>query len=1582
MLTAAAVSSQDDSIANITTGEVLFISSGGVFISSNLKEKRSKTQSINKKIVKTVLWLGLTLFVLLLLLVTVVQVPYVQTHVLQRIGQVISEKTGFHTSIHRVNIKWFDTAVLDSIAIYDEEQCPMILVDQLTVDFDIRSVWNDGDIYLDEAQVSHGEVYLLKDSTTNVLNITTFIERVRELTRKKNRQPRERYPLFNIQQVHLRDVKFSYYDKSKEIITDRFDYHHFSLDSIYADVNDLRVISDTLEINVNQLSGYESVHDVKVHNFQGVYWFSNQTMAFENFEMHIGQSVLRDSVVFHYDSKNSLGYFNDSVTIQARIRNTKIHSQDLALFAPSMHRYWDVYTATGNFSGKVTDFTVKKLVLNFGHHSRLAGAASFSGLPEFKETFIDLELKSSTVQPEDLRQYIDDEQAYQNARKFGFVRFNTQFVGFPNDFVANGSFDTQLGDIRSDINLKLEDKPIYSGNLALQDFDLGALTQRPDLLQKTSFNGFIEGSGITLEDANFGLRARFDYLGFKNYAYQNITTDATLAKSFFEGQLSIDDPNLQFSGNGTVDLRDGKENITIQAQLDTAFLYPLNISKDKVFLRTRLSADTQGLKVDDLVGGAQFEDMLITYNDQQLAIDTLWFQSRLAGENRNFSLGTERINATLIGQFQFTQLFSDIPRLIKEYGLIFKNDKEQLAEYYARQPSQSLADYQEQQYELSYNLQFDDINPLLNLFVPEVTLSRDVQVEGRISGGYTNIFSLRSHIDSLRYQGHQLHNNDIDITTSKIVDSTDVLAMAYFHSGRQSFTSGKVNAQMKDLTLDAVWANGHIDFQQSIEQQGTRNYGNLTGTLTFLEDSTLIRLNSSELQVLNDRWVFSDNNQIAIANQEISFSNFKLSHRSQGEEDQSVSVIGVLSPNPEKQLTLQVNHFQVNNLNSILTQDYQGEINGSADLRNVLSNDQDTISNTMIESELSVRNLTIDNFEVGDIIGLASWNDRRKRLDVDLAVHRDNRRIIVVKGHCDPKEKEDQLALKATFQDASLDFIEPFVDQYFSSIAGIASGSVTIGGRFDSPILRGDGRIADGNLRINYLNTSYRLDGGLFFDDNTIGVKNLVLYDNRDQRAVFNGGIFHDSFSDFVLDLNGTLDNVTVLNTSLQDNDLFYGNAYATGTVSLLGAINNLSISARAQTEKGTKFYIPVGGVEGVEQSDFIQFVDYTDTTLTINDEVGKIDLTGLNLDLEIDVTPDAYGEIIFDAKTGDIIRGRGTGQLQLLVSSAGEFSMFGDLTLQEGGYNFTLYNIINKEFTIQSGSNISWQGDPYGGILNIQATYDQMASLAPLVLNEQAKETDEEVRRKYKAEVLLDITGDLMSPEIDFGIAIDNYPESNIDLRTAVETLKSSATLDTEELRRQVFSLIVLRRFSERGSFDGSNAVSGSVSELLSNQFSYWLSQVDENLEIDVDLGSFDDDRFNTFQLRLSYTLFDGRLRVTRDGGFTDINNQTSPASVIGDVTVEYLLTADGKYRVKMYNRSNYNALTQAFQGFTSSQGISLQYMEGFDSVSELLTETRERVIQRRKKPANSDETDSRITTSPDDDFPKKQAENTLPKP
>ena len=1539
-----------------------------------MKKALPHKKSINRKIAKTVLWVLVAIFTVFLLLVAALQIPSVQTEVLQRLSRTITEKTGFATSIDQVHIKWFDTAVLDSIAIYDEQNCPMILIEQLTVDFDIRTVWEAGNIYLDEARVENGELYLYKDTVENELNITTFVERIKALTRKKNKPPSERYPEFVIREVVLDNVDFSYYDAAKEILTDRFDYQHFSIKDINANARQLRVIADTLEVDIQQMSGYEPAHDFPIHNLRAFYWFSDQTMAFEGLELQAGRSILRDSVVFNYASKNSLGFFNDSVTIAADFRNTQLHTSDLSLFAPSLQAYQDEYVISGDFRGKIVDFTIKDLLFEFGSRSRLIGKVSFTGLPELAETFTELNLKRSTVAPQDLRQYINDPSAYQTARKFGQVDFSAQFVGFPNDFVANGKFNTALGKIASDINLKLEKKPIYSGRLALQDFDLGTLTGRPDLLQKTSFEGNLVGSGVTIDDASVKLEAAFAYLGVKGYTYQNVTTDATLAKSFFEGALSIADPNLRFVGNGTVDLRENREHIRIEAQLDTAFLKPLHLTDKEVFISTELRADTHGLQVDSLVGNARFDNLFISYDGRPLSIDTLSFISKYQQGYREFALSTERVKANMSGNFQFTTLINDLGKLVEEYRLIFRNDEEKLQTYYAQKEAKAVEDYQDQQYEINYTLDLQNANPVLNLFVPDMALSPDVLVEGRIVGGYTNIFSLRTNIDTVRYQDHYFYRNTVDVTTSKIADSADVLATAYLHSDYQDLASNKLNAQMRDLTVEAIWADDHIDFQQSIAQRGTNNYANLSGELIFLEDSTQIRVDPSTLQVLDRQWSFSDNNIVTLTNQEVYFSDFFLYNQPQGGERQEVSVFGALSSDPDKQLTLRIDHFLVDNLNPVLTENYQGEVNGLLDVKNFFTNQENEASSFVLDSEFSVSNFSINGFKVGNIISLVNWDNRQEQLDVNLMVDRERQRIITLKGNYDPKEEYDQLDLQASFQKANINVVEPFVDEIFSDIRGAMSGNFTVTGQLSHPVLLGDGNITSGHIKINYLNTDYTINGGLFLDENTIGVKDLVLRDERNQPAILNGGIFHDGFANFVLDIKGELNNVVVLNTTLKDNSLFYGKGFATGTMSILGPIDNLNISTRATTQKGTRIYIPVGGTEGVEQSEFISFVDYSDSTIAAVDTVGKVDLTGLSLDLEIEITPDAYAEIIFDARTGDIIRGRGEGQLEFRVSSEGEFGMFGDLRMVEGGYNFTLYNVINKEFTIQPGSSISWRGDPYGGILDIQAIYDQMASLAPLMASEEDRQ-DGEVRRKYQAQVVLDITGALMAPDIDFEINVQNYPENNPLLQTAVESLKNNLTQNKEELKRQVFSLIVLRRFSEQGSFggDGSNALSSSVSELLSNQFSYWLSQVDENLEIDVDLGTFDDDRFNTFQLRLSYTLFDGRLRITRDGGFTNVNNQTSTASVIGDVMVEYMLTTDGKYRVKIYNRSNFNTVAQALnQNFNATQGVSLLYVESFDKVSDLLNETRSGTL---KQPIMIEQPKPPITSS--DAPPPKQAEN-----
>jgi hypothetical protein len=293
---------------------------------------------------------------------------------------------------------------------------------------------------------------------------------------------------------------------------------------------------------------------------------------------------------------------------------------------------------------------------------------------------------------------------------------------------------------------------------------------------------------------------------------------------------------------------------------------------------------------------------------------------------------------------------------------------------------------------------------------------------------------------------------------------------------------------------------------------------------------------------------------------------------------------------------------------------------------------------------------------------------------------------------------------------------------------------------------------------------------------------------------------------------------------------------------------------------------------------------------------------------------------------------------------------MFGDIEITQGAYNFSLYGIINKEFIIQEGSRISWLGDPYEATLDIRALYRQNASLAPLVRND-ALLNDPAVQRRYPTSVVLDLKGSMLSPEITFGINIEEYPQGNIELETLVSSFKFRLDNDEQELNRQVFSLIILRTFSPENSFDtgGGGGLGRSVSELLSGQLSHYISQIDENLEVNLDLAGLDEQALNTFQLRLSYTFMDGRLRVTRDGAVTNVSNEVNVASLAGDWTAEYLLTSDGAFRVKIFSRTNLNMAIAALNNTATTTGLALMYTTSFDTLDELFANLR------RKSKANT---------------------------
>jgi hypothetical protein len=681
-----------------------------------------------------------------------------------------------------------------------------------------------------------------------------------------------------------------------------------------------------------------------------------------------------------------------------------------------------------------------------------------------------------------------------------------------------------------------------------------------------------------------------------------------------------------------------------------------------------------------------------------------------------------------------------------------------------------------------------------------------------------------------------------------------------------------------------------------------------------------------------------------------------------------VSVNGTISDDPAKEVELLVKEFKMQTLNPIIDRELLGTANGFVRIK-------DFYKDVHVQSELEIGELVIDNFLIGDISGQTSWDIVNKRIGVNYQVYRMRNRILSLTGFYDPQASEDALTMQASLNKTDLEILEPFFKSQVSNIGGTASGRLRISGMLTAPVLKGSLTVNGGRFRYNYLNTNYYFDDKVYFSENEIGVRQLKLYDDANNIAYLKGGVFHDGFRDFVIDLSATMQNFKVLNTTAKDNDLFYGTAFASGNFSILGAISNLTITANAISNKGTKIYIPIGGTsKTIDQTqEFITFVSKSQATDTITVEnQASVNLTGIKLDFNFEITPDAYCEIIFDIKSGDIIRGNGNGKIKMQIDTEGDFTMFGDYVISKGAYNFTLLNAINKEFKIKEGSRISWSGDPYGGMLDINASYEQTASLLPIVrnlLSSTERETPpQQYTRRYPVTVLMKLTGDLMSPDIDLGVNFDDYPQSDAIFMASILNYKSRLLTDEQELNRQVFSLLVLRRLSDEGTFSGvEGSVGSSLSELLSNQLSYWVSQaIDENLEIDMNLNTMNQDALNSLQLRLSYSMFDGRLRVT---------GQSDSRTMLGDWTLEYMLSKDGKLKIKMFNRYNQNVVASDMNNNNMITGVSLMHTQNFSTLKELFSFKKKKkrilIIDPEDEATTQSLPDSSTTDRPDKTVP-----------
>jgi hypothetical protein len=535
------------------------------------------------------------------------------------------------------------------------------------------------------------------------------------------------------------------------------------------------------------------------------------------------------------------------------------------------------------------------------------------------------------------------------------------------------------------------------------------------------------------------------------------------------------------------------------------------------------------------------------------------------------------------------------------------------------------------------------------------------------------------------------------------------------------------------------------------------------------------------------------------------------------------------------------------------------------------------------------------------------------------------------KGYYYPKRKEDNLDVTFKTEPFDLSLLQPYLQDILTFKVGFLNGNGTITGTLDNPQINAKLKFFKCVTVVDFLNVQYSVNGYVDIKPNQINFENLEIRDKMGNSGNVTGNIFHNNFKNMRIDFDVNTNKLMLLNTTAANNPSYYGTAYASGNAGIYGFLDDIKMEINMKTNGGTYFYIPLGGPSEIGNNDFIKFVT-KDTLKTIV----KNKKSNFSLDFNLSATKDAEVQLIFDEKSGDVIKARGDGNLNMKINSKGKFEMYGDYVLSTGDYLFTLENFVTKKFEIQKGSSIKWNGSVYKANIDIVANYKQRASIKPLFPNDSLSNYN----KRFPVDCKLYMKDKLTSPDITFGIELPTIDETT---RSAVKSILS----DENELNRQVFSLLLLRSFitpvsvSGGGGISAGGAAAATGSEMLSNKMSNWLSGVTKDIDFGVNYrpgGALSSDELD---LALSKQLFNNRLAIDGNFGVASNNNSSTTKSsnssnLIGDVSIEYKLSESGKYRVKAFNRSNDNTeITTTGGPFT--QGLGIFYREEYESLSEL---------------------------------------------
>ncbi len=1481
----------------------------------------------------------LALIFLPLLVALLFEIPAVQNFVAREATEIISRKLGTRISIDRVDIGLFYRVSLDGFYVEDFQRDTLLYAGRLDARIKSLGLFGGGLVF-SRAELSDAR-FCLRETPDGEMNIKQVVDK---LSKKDKARAEGKFRL-EIERLETDGLDFCMERLEHRNPSYGVDFADMHLIDIRAELKNFTIDGPVIHTDIGRLAMRERSGFV-VEDLAGCLCIANGCIDIREGHIRTAKSNIE------LPSLSLIGLdwalyknFVEEVDITAQVVNTTLSSDDIAYFSPKMKDWHLTLTdVNADVSGPVADMSGSLRSVRTGADTKLSVDFAAQGLPDVGKGHFKADISELTTSAADVDRLAAaltgknlPDEVLRIAKNAGKIGLTGKFDGTLTAFAADAALATEIGGAtcRLQVSSLRDGCRGVLGDVKTSSLQLGELLEN-DLLGPLSLNVHVNGE-LSSEHSDAEVSGEILRLGINGYDYDSLRMKGHLVNREFNGLIEARDRNLRFDFRGLLDLNDEQRpRYDFALDLEEANLAALGVNRrDSVsVLAARIAARAVGRTLDDLNGIIFVRDVSYRYNDRELAADSVVIVGRNSLSDKFIRLRSDFVDADYEGKTSYKEVFAYLQQRFRDYVPTLDGGPGWQAQH---PDTVELADGYSQ---LTVNVR--KINPLVNAVSPGLQIADGSQLLLRINPANDKL-SFEAASDYIE-RGRMLvtrlnldaHNRGDSLVFAA---STEDLYLNSFHMSRVGMSGGAKDNKL-ELITDFADTIGDVSGRIGFRSEFARGRGPAGRQID-------LRLTPSYISRGEKTWnIYTDG--ITADTSRIRIDRFRMVNAGQ-----QLLLDGVVSRRLQDSVQLTLHNFELapfSQFTSSMGYRVDGRTNGSATMKAVLGAGE-------VQADIVVDSISINDLAVPSIWLRSRWDFIQNRAGI-LVQQRENLDTLV-RGFYAPSQK--RYYARATLDAVELSALDPLLKGVVERTGGNADVDIALRGSGKEANLSGQIAVRDFTTTVDFTQVTYTMPRAVIeVKNNHLIAEGVPLYDPEKNEGLFSIDLNLEHLSNIFYSVKVLPKELMVLNTTSKDNDLFYGRIFASGSATIAGSKGGVKMDIVATTEGDSEFYMPLSGQSNAKTADFVTFVtpEQIDTTdylvrkkLLFQQQGRKKEAAGSTMDITmaLNVQDNTAFQLVIDPTVGSALKGRGNGMLNLHINPGnGIFNMYGDYTLIEGSFLFSLQNIITKKFIIESGSMIQWTGEPVDARLDINAVYKLKTSLQPLLNTVTASSDDDQSGsrisdRSVPVDCKIHIGGRLSNPQLDFSVVV---PVTDIETQAAV-----ASVLNTQEAQAQQFiSLVALGTFSNSGSANiGASSGVATGLEMLTNQLTNWFSTDDYRIILNYRAGS--EMTGDEVDFGFSTNLINNRLLVEVEGNYIIDNKQAVSNNVsnfMGEAHVTWLIDKSGNLRLK--------AFTQTIDRFDENQGlqetgIGISYKEDFNNFKDLKQRIRDRFTNKKRQ-------------------------------